>query len=198
MKIARWVIRILAVLMLPLLLFFALNSGWWLRPTERSRFTDVQRDEICQALKFELAPGEKLKTRYWPGFLQATIHLTVTVCGITSEEEFVKRFHGEWIEVQDRDENIDLFHLTGYIKDYECILIIDDAQAKFYIGGYIPQLNNIYKFLYEPWQPYLANPYLLGGIALELGLIITLIVLRRKAKKDKPLAGDGLPDAPGS
>ena len=164
MKNKRIIVLALAILNLLLLPVFALvlmviyNWAPPLEPIERSSFTDEQRDEICNALMLELAPGETLSTYFQPGWGQGKGWLEVTVHGVVSEEDFLSRLYTE----ADPSEN-GVYHLFGTEEEsgeMACTLFFREGSAEFYIGGrmsrYMPTLVKVMNFLYEdyPRRPF--------------------------------------------
>jgi len=203
MKIARWVARILAILM-PVLFFLLVNVlvgrslHYSAQIYEQSQFTEQERAEICDMLKFELAPGERISTRYMPGAMQAKGFLSVTVHGIVSEEDFLARLQ---TEREASDEGWYLFSTKEfYGSETSCVLSFNGDLAEFFIGGKmgsrIPGLTNVENFLYayaqqttglfvseHYWEIFQAAFW--GGLTLELGCIIFLVVARLHKRKGK-------------
>lgn len=185
-KIINRIVIIAACIVIFPLIFFFVNSGWYAEPIEKTKLTTSQVAEICENLKFDLTPEETMVTRYWPGFLQDTISLTVIVNHIKSEEDFLTHFHGTVKgKVKDTTDSssvytIELFDLDRIPKDYTCQLSFanngDNLFCKFFISGYISELDNIYQFLDNPFQPYLKNGYFMKCVYMESVLIMFLIV----------------------
>ena len=161
---------------------------WKMQPTERNTFSNEQQLEICEKLKFELAPGEMISTRYWPGVMQATTSLTVTIHNINSKEDFLKRVHFETpaleIHWSSDDEALhfdDFQEMSEHvIKDYSCLVRFVEVDnkpcAQIYVCGYITQLSNIYELLYEPWQPYFSDVPFITFVVIEMFFILFLVV----------------------
>ena len=182
-------VGIVSVLLLMFILFYVMFVvPWDIEPTERSKFSKEQQAEICDKLKFELVPGETISTQYWPGMMQATISLTVTVYNIRSKEDFLKRVYFETPLAEnnwaDKNEALyfDDFQLLSpdhRIKDYSCsVRFIEENgtnSAKIHVSGYVTQLSSIYNFLYEPWQPYLSDRLFISLTVVECVLILFLV-----------------------
>ena len=152
------IILIVAVVTLaPLGFMFLLASfqaSFDVQATEKSHFSVEQIQAICEPLQFELAPGETLSTRFYPGMMQSPTSLRVRIHDIESEEAFLSRFRGKITgdntRLMDSDiinsYHVELFmfpdyepkdylsHLTFYRSDEEMI-------ATFYIQGSVPQLS---------------------------------------------------------
>jgi len=181
------------------LLFSFMSAGWNVEATVKSNLTDSQRGEICERLKFEPSPDETITTRYFPGFLQAATTLSVYIENIKSEEDFLSRFHGRIINdggISDYDDtagsnvyHIEIFAFDTRPKDYACELIFyeEDGKntARFYIGGYIPELKNIYEFLHDPLQPYRSSWMFVSCAVVEVSLAAYLIAqkIAREVRK---------------
>ena len=187
MKIVRTIVWILTVLLALALFWFAATISMFnIGDMTRTRFSVEQQDEICRVFKFELAPGETLATRFNPGFGPHRINLTVTVRGVVSEEDFMKRLKAEWVPAPEEwgGENLDLFPPEEYDSwEDSSTIYFENGTATFFVRGYFTPLKNIYTFLYNPWQPIFTNPFIAGGIALELAFILFLILTRRKKEK---------------
>jgi hypothetical protein len=190
MKIARVIVWIFTVL-LALMLFWTAGviNMFRIGDMTRTRFSQEQRDEICRVFQFELAPGEALETRFGPGFGPDRIRLTVTVRGVASEEDFMKRLGAPVIPTTEDlmpESILDLFPSEAYGWERRCTFQFEDGAATFYVIGYFPQLQNIYEFLYNPWQPILTNPYIISGLTFEfafiLFLVLTKAIHKRRAK----------------
>ncbi len=175
------------ILLLFILIYGAAVVPWEVEPTERNTFSPEQQSEICEKLKFELASGETLSTIYWPGFLQSAMSLTVTIHGVRSREDFLRRVYFETPSNRKSlgeegtlyfDDYL-LLREGGYTEDYLCSLSFVEQDgflsAYIYVSGYIEQLSGIYNFLYEPWQPYFSNTFLKFLLITELVLILFLI-----------------------
>jgi len=202
MKTARIVILVLAIANLAVLAIFAstilmMSHASFSAPvrTQRGEFTGEQRGAICDMLMLELAPGESLSTLFWQGYGESKGWLEITVRGIAAEDDFLSRLHAEKEYVKKG-----AYRLFGEDpgSEYECSLFYYEGDAEFFIGSPLdsplPGLAAVNSFLYEggpamrlDLSPLLVllNPLILGSAALELGLIAALIILRRKAKKEK-------------
>jgi len=204
MKKTRKVIRILAIVTLPLLLFLWILTYCFVETFppgmfERERFTKREQATICDMLQLELAPGESISIFYQPdqGYFNVSVHDVVSV------ESFLSRLHAEK-ELQD-DSMYRKYSLSGGAYDflkYSDLILFEDNRALFVTGGFMstptPELVNVenvlckYKALHAvssliaDLSGWLVYATFWGGIALELGFITTLIILRRKAKKEKP------------
>ncbi|MCL1952293.1 MAG: hypothetical protein FWF60_05635 [Oscillospiraceae bacterium] len=205
MKKARKIICVLAVL--TLLLTSLYLWGWHnaaghlpYASFRKDFFTWQQQGELCDLLQFELAPGESIFTIYIPA-MQDEGYLEIFIRGIASREAFLSRLHVEaepWDE-PDHLPEIPWFDLSYDFCEYSTVAIHHDF-AVIRIAGPMgvrgPELLNVINSLYPQtdaiWLFFndhgtqLSYAILYGGIALELGFITTLIILRRKAKKEKP------------
>jgi len=201
MKIVRWLIRILAILLallLPICAAMLMVVENWVGPFEpimRFEFTDEQRDEICDMLMLDLAPSETLSTCLYPGFGQGKGSLTIQVCGVMSPEDFLSRLQNTML--LDSYQNPSEFEYAdlSFSGNTATIFISGEIQSSF------PGLTSVMNFLYEdyPEHPYsrqwMKNPMLFGGATLELALIVTLIATsiakRRKAKEKADAETEG-------
>ena len=206
MKIARWMVCILAVAV-PMLSFGLFRLlGFFVEALpdkgyDRSQFTVQEQAVICDMLRLKLAPGESVSTIYDPD----EGSLDVIVYDVASKESFLARLRADkhpksyipWLATE--------FTLSGDPYDHwrlSTLFIGGSGDPQFVIGGFtnagIPELIHAESVLlkdveYHPVGMYLAThdwPFLVvawSGIALEFGLIITLIILRRKAKKAQGL-----------
>jgi len=213
MKRARWIIRILAIVA-PVLSFslfrimsYIIDSAPPAKGFERNQFTEQEQAEICDMLQLELAPGESISTICQDDTVQLLVY------DVASKESFLARLHAKkrvqfWGQVWGGLEyylpaDATEFYLSG--APYDCwrssFLYFGPNTAGFVLGGFLsadaPELvraqNIVLKYVVErpPAVSFLFTHYWLfsvviySGIALELGFIITLLILRRKAKKEK-------------
>jgi len=180
----------ISVLMLIPLGFGLISSIINIVPTVNTELTDKQMREICSRLKFEIKPDENVYVEYWPTVLQATTRLEVNIENVTSEADFLTRFHGLAKEMEpyqsyDRETyysayNVEIFQLDRIPKDYWCGLYFADedgsVRAKFYISGFVPDLKNIYSFSHKPFRPLLNNLMFIIPLIIEAALIIFFVV----------------------
>ena len=212
MKKARKIICILSVLtlLLTLLSLWALRNAARNLPYasfKRNLLTTQQQNELCDLLQFELVPGESIFTIYGPSAMEDLGSLLVYVYSNASEEDFLSRLHAETGPITNSPDFLDV----SYDFWERCFLFFLDDCACFNIFGPMnarsPELLSVITSLYphtdDVWMFFnnhgtrLSHAVLWGGIALEIGFITSLIVLRRKAKKEQqPVVGDGLPDVP--
>jgi len=193
MKIVRWVIRILTILLALLLPVCAVSlmviDNWVSVPYEplmRFEFTDEQRGKICDMFMLDLVPGETFSTCLYPGFGQGKGSLTIAVHGVMSQEDFLSRLQNTTLINSFRNPGEYEYADLSFSGNTATIFISGEIQSSF------PGLAGVMNFLYEdypqhPWsRQWMKNPILLGGAALELALVIALIILRRKSKKENP------------
>jgi len=178
----------LAIMMIVPLYYTFYMSGWFVETTIKTKFSNKQRDRICQAFMFDLGPEETLAAQYFPGFLQATTGVTVTIDNLVSQDDFLARFRGEILEeVKPMSSShgtitaayaIKLFAFDQPPKDYHCELRFGEDQGRAFCKivsvGYFEQLEDIYRFLDNPWQPVLANPFFMVCAGIEFLLVAYL------------------------
>lgn len=177
MKNAACITGVLALFMLVPLFSTFIGAGFNEGPSEKTYFSEAQINEICEQLQFDLAPGETLTTRFWPGILQAEPWLGVYIHGIESEAAFLSRFRGKIVD----DDSIELFIFDGIKPEgYGSQLGFSEIEgvktAQFYIMGYVPQLSNIYEFVYNPYQAFLSYRPFMTCLVLEITIVLLLIV----------------------
>jgi len=204
------IIVILSVLMIPVIFFGYVNTSWFLtKPYVKVKFTGKQIAEIQEKLKFELATGEKIRTEYYPGFMQAATRLVVFVENIESEEDFLSKFKGnaicqgeeEWYRGHYYDSlsefygfeviseyRIEVFLFENEPKDFSTALMIfiEDGvlKARFNIVGYIEDLSKIYSFTYNRAFPVLINPLFMIPLIIEIVLLSFLFIQKFKKSKN--------------
>lgn len=184
----------LSIIMIFPLFFLYINSIWFVKPNIKSDFSKAQITEICDQFKIVLLPGESITTEYFPGVLQATKYISITVNNIDSESDFLSRFSGEiddntlsnGSDIQSKYD-ISIFELSSSPKDYssslEFIDNIDDLSAKIHISGHIPQLKEIYRMCNDPLQPFFSNWLFMLFLGIELVLILGIILHTFIARK---------------
>lgn len=177
-KINKMVICLILLMIFPII-FSSINSGWFTAPSVKKNFSDTQINEICAKLKFELAHGETIHIEYFPGVLQASTYLKVFIENVKSESDFISRFHGTAVKTESDIYETDIFHLEQEPKDYHCYLRFsgenETLQAEISISGYIPDLEKIYRFSIDYFQPFLANRVFITLFIIEFFLIIYLL-----------------------
>jgi len=213
MKIVRKLICIAAIVwaaVMAVLSFFSvpviIDGGYILMGTHLNA---RQGKTMAQELGFDLAPGETVDISYYdyeffrePEDDEDYMEMEVEVTGIVSTEEFLTRFAPEAALEPSGEPDDNCYYLYG---GRDCTLNVYDwserkgfCSATFRIGRTTGKAalavaeemlsrNNL-------WNGYLFylrdHRYLvLIGWLIELGLIITLIILRRKAKKEKRMEG---------
>ena len=211
MKIARWIFRILAVALLPIMLWLlnALDAydlsaqKEYPHSFEYDQFTDEEQAEICALLQFAPAQSETLSLCciVWPP--DQIDHLVrVYVHGVVSEEDFLSRLrmqtepHGDGrydliIKSENDGENGETISLS--VSENAVYFQFNKSPlAEAILAGTdiaIPEelrLSSAEKFIYEHVNALQLAAWV-GGPALELVFIIALFVMFRKAeKKEKP------------
>ena len=183
----RKVLITLAVLMIFPLGFWYINSVCFVKPVVKRNFSEAQITEICKQFKFIILPDEIITAEYFPGVMQATTFINITIDNINSESDFLSRFSGKVTQPNDINNsniksnyNISIFKLDHLPKDYSCSLkFIENSgniSAKINVNGYIPQLKKVYQFCDNPFQPLLSNKIFMILLGVELILIISIIV----------------------
>lgn len=183
----RKVLITLAIIMIIPLGFWYINSIWFVEPVVKKNFSEAQIAEICKQFKFEILPHETITAEYFPGVMQATTFINITINNINSEPDFLARFSGKATLCEDNDSSNtksnyedNIFELDHLPKDYGYDLgFIENSgnlSAKIHVSGYIPQLEKIYKFCYNPLQPFLSNWIFMICLGVELMLIIIIVV----------------------
>ena len=191
MKIEKRIVVILAAVFVPVLWFIAFCFAMMASTDaicQRSDFTAAQQAEITEALGFDIAPGETLTVSFYAGFWPNTIaYMWGEITGTPSEQDFLSRCHEEtafsWAEHSCRpvfslmSENAPDIYGWGWEdqEDYEL------AMMKKVQG----MINNL-------WEQYVNHFFIWGWLAAEVGLIVALVVNRRKAKKKRALAAHNL------
>jgi len=211
MNLARKIIRIAAIVLAPVmavLSFFAMpviiDGGSIMMGTHLSA---AQGETLARAIGFDLAPGETVDIPYyWYQFFreyQYTISMEVRVTGIASIEDFLSRIHPE-AALEEFGESDDIYREKGDYSLYgsdDCLLNVsewserrDSCEARFRIEGPTgkPALVVAEAFLRrnDLWNRYFFilrdRRYLvpLGWLG-EIGLVVALVILNRKNKKEK-------------
>jgi len=201
MKIIRRIIIVLFVIM-PLLTFYFLgiqaDGG---RLVFAPKLSARQGEALTRVIGFELAPGETIDQcwyeyyyipHYEPGLFG--IFIEIDVKGIASKEDFLSRFSPEAaLEFEEFSEYYNRSHYKLYGSD-DCALQIneDRGTATIWIGGPTgkPVLLAIKAFWVRnhPGIGFIIIlPYIVAlGWLIEIGLVITQKILRRKSKKENP------------
>ena len=183
----RKVLTALAIFMIFPLGFWYINSVWFVEPVVKRNFSEAEITEICEQFKFKILPDETITAEYFPGVMQATTFINITIDNINSESDFLSRFSGKVTQQNDiynseikSNYKVSIFKLDHLPKDYSCNLSFTEnsgnISAKFQVIGYIPQLEKVYKFCDDPFQHLLSNWIFMICLGVELILIISIIV----------------------
>jgi len=204
MKKARRTIGVSAIV-LPLLLGLLISLAGMISDAHsvegfyRSHFTEREQADICAVLQLELAPGERLKTRYQPD--KGNLH--VNVYDIVSKESFLSRLHAKKTELwRNEHEQCNNYGLAGNMYDlFEGNAWINPVTgdiAAIRIEGFMnnptPELihaeqilckNNAINFVksLDKENSGLVFLIIFGAIALEFGFITALIAMSQGAKE---------------
>ena len=186
-----FVIAVVAGLMLIPLFFTMIMSGWYVNWVATEQLSDVQREAVYTALRFEPLAEENMSADYHPGFMQATTSVTVRVQGISSEEAFLERLGCPYEfaegEAYRFDGTVSSYKIAPfdipegtYVKDYYAFLYVkedaDGLTATFDVSGYLPEMTTVYELLDDPWQPYLRNSSFIVCVVIEVVLCGYLLV----------------------
>jgi len=170
MKIARWVVHLLAIAMLPVMLWllhfldhYTLQKEYT-HYFEYNQFTDEEQAKICDLLELELAQDETLSMYclMWPP---------------DQIDRFYIYVYGDALE-----KNASFHFDTRTSELADAILTSVDIV--------IPEefmLSSKDKFIYQHVNELFTAVYL-GGFTLELIFIVALIVMFRKSTKENPHA----------
>jgi len=183
----RKILIALAIFMIFPLGFWYINSVLFIVPVVKSNFSEAQITEICEQFKFGILPGETITAEYFPGVMQAATFINITINNINSESDFLSRFSGKAtkdnsIHYSDVKSNYDvsIFELERLPKDYSCNLSFFESSgnlsSKIHVSGYISQLEKIYEFCDNPFQPLFNNRIFMVCLGIEIILIISIIV----------------------
>ncbi|MCL1919074.1 MAG: hypothetical protein FWG14_12350 [Peptococcaceae bacterium] len=178
------------IMILPTALAY-LATRWFVIPETKTDFTDVQIAEICAKFKFDPAPDEAVSAVINAnGLLQGTEYVQILIDNVTSEEDLLSRFQGEYKKTEKymggapmknpvSAYELEIFQLDKKPKDYHCQLYFGreggKTRALFWVIGYIPELDDIYDFSQDNAQSIVPAGVFWVPLGIEIFLIVFLM-----------------------
>jgi hypothetical protein len=138
----------------------------WINPTTvKKRFNPSQIQELCAVLKYDLATGETITTRYFPGFLQAEPSLLIEIDNVKTHADFLARYKGKYTQIDFDYYIVEIGSLIFTEQD-------DYLQATFYIHRWSSEIASVTEFLHNPYMRYICNPFLVVPLFVTIAVII--------------------------